>query len=178
MLKTDSQTMQDRITQSAAEQSPVTPNAASASASTAEFIDDLASLLAPWGVPATAGRLYALLMLSDTPVSLDDISTELGMSRAGAWNAAKFLENSGNIRRFSERGSKKVYFRRIEDIAPCQAEQMRALGAVGRLLLASAPKLTQGSARDRLERTGHFCVDMERMIAEAYEQYRTEHNSA
>lgn len=140
---------------------------------TGEFIDELASLLAPWGVPATAGRLYGYLMLHDKAVSLEEIAEKLGMSKAGAWNAARFLENSGNIRRHSERGSKRIYFRRIEDMAPCQLDQMRALGAVGRLLMAFAPRIASGEAQARLERTGNFCVDMETMIAEAYARHRS-----
>lgn len=141
-------------------------------AATADFLDDLAALLAPWGVPPSAGRLYACLMLHDRAISLDEIAGQLGMSRAGAWNAARFLEKSGNIRRSTERGSKRVFFRIIDDMAPCQLEQMRALGAVGRLLASAAPKVSSGQTRARLERTGTFCMAMERMIAEAHERHR------
>jgi DNA-binding Lrp family transcriptional regulator len=141
-------------------------------AATVDFVDDLAALLSPWGVPPTAGRLYAYLMLHDRAISLDEIAERLGMSKAGAWNAARFLENSGNIRRSTERGSKRVYFRIIDDMAPCQLEQMRALGAVGRLLASAAPKVSTGETRARLERTGAFCMAMERMIAEAHERHR------
>lgn len=136
-----------------------------------EFIDELASLLGAWGVPATAGRLYAYLMLREEAVSLEDIASALDMSKAGAWNAARFLEQSGNIRRFSERGSKRVFFKRSSDMAPCQLDQMRAMGAVGRLLRQSAPAIATGEARARLERIGTFCVDMEKMIADAYARY-------
>jgi hypothetical protein len=139
---------------------------------TREFIDELASLLAPWGVPATAGRLYAYLLLHDKAVSLEAIAEDLEMSKAGAWNAATFLEKSGNIRRFSERGSKRVFFRRSTDMAPCQMGQMRAMGAIGRLLRDSAPKIGDDEARKRLERIGGFCIDMEQMIADAYEHHR------
>jgi hypothetical protein len=139
---------------------------------TADFVDDLAALLSPWGVPPSAGRLYAWLMLHDRPISLEDLAASLGMSKAGAWNAARFLEKSGNIRRSTERGSKRVYFRIIDDMAPCQLEQMRALGAVGRLLAKAAPKVSSGPTRERLERTGAFCMAMERMIAEAHERHR------
>ncbi|MFC3172818.1 GbsR/MarR family transcriptional regulator [Novosphingobium bradum] len=138
---------------------------------TREFIDQLASLLAPWRVPATAGRLYAYLLLCDDPVSLEDIAADLDMSKAGAWNAARFLEQSGNIRRFSERGSKRIYFTRSHDMAPCQLDQMRAMGAVGRLLRDSADAVAQGPARDRLERIGGFCIGLEQMVAEAYEHH-------
>ncbi len=141
---------------------------------TREFIDELASLLGPWGVPATAGRLYAYLMLREEAVSLDEIASDLDMSKAGAWNAARFLENSGNIRRFSERGSKRVFFKRSNDMAPCQFDQMKAMGAVGRLLRSSASSVATGEAQGRLERMGDFCIGMERMIADAYEQHLRE----
>jgi DNA-binding transcriptional regulator GbsR (MarR family) len=142
---------------------------------TREFIDKLASLLASWGVPGTAGRLYAYLLLNDKAVSLDAIAEDLHMSKAGAWNAARFLERAGNIRRISERGSKRVFFKRSTDMAPCQLDQMRSMGAVGRLLRESAPSVSEGDARARLERMGDFCINMEKMIADAYERHRNEY---
>src|SRR6266702_3529718 len=46
------------------------------------FIDEFASLLAPWGMPQTAARLYGYLLLSAVPVSLDRIATDLQVSKS------------------------------------------------------------------------------------------------
>ena len=39
------------------------------------FIDEVSRQLTPWGVPAAAARLYAYLLLSPEPASLDQIAS-------------------------------------------------------------------------------------------------------
>lgn len=41
------------------------------------FVEDLARLLAPWGVPPVAARLYGYLLIRPHPVSLDQITADL-----------------------------------------------------------------------------------------------------
>lgn len=135
-----------------------------------QFIDELAELLVPWGVPATAGRLYAYLMLSQDPVTLEQIAEDLGMSKAGAWNAARFLEQSGNARRFTERGSKRIYFLIADEMAPCMLDRLRALGDVGRLIRKSGIAVAKGSARDRLSQTAESCIAIEQTVLDVYER--------
>ena len=135
-----------------------------------DFIDELAALLAPWGVPATAGRLYGYLMLQEEPVTLEEIAEDLSMSKAGAWNAARFLEQSGNARRSSERGSKRVYFRIADKMAPCMLDRLRALGDVGRLIRKSGLDIATGETRDRLAQTADSCIEIEQMVMGHYSQ--------
>ena len=124
----------------------------------------MATLLAPWGVPATAGRLYAYLLLREEPVSLEQIAADLDMSKAGAWNAARFLEHTNCARRSTERGSKRVFFRLGNDMAPCMLDQLRSLGAIGRLMQAMGGELAVGAAGQRMERIGESCVAIEHMV--------------
>src|SRR5258707_755942 len=41
------------------------------------FIDDLASLLTAWTMPANAARLYGYLQIMNAPVSLEDIARDV-----------------------------------------------------------------------------------------------------
>lgn len=134
------------------------------------FIDELAELLVPWGVPATAGRLYGYLMLSKDPVTLEQIADALGMSKAGAWNAARFLEQSGNARRLTERGSKRIFFRIADEMAPCMLDRLRALGDVGRLIRKSGLTATTGDVHNRLAQTAESCINIEQTVLDIYQQ--------
>ena len=135
-----------------------------------EFIDELAELLVPWGVPATAGRLYGYLMLNEEPVTLEQIAEALGMSKAGAWNAARFLEQSGNARRLTERGSKRIFFRIADEMAPCMLDRLQALGDVGRLIRKSGLAVATGNVRGRLAQTAESCINIEQTVLEIYER--------
>lgn len=74
------------------------------------FLDDIASLMAPWGWPRPVGRIYAYLLLRAEPATLDDIAADLGMSKSNASVAARTLEHCGNARRHSEPGSKRIFY--------------------------------------------------------------------
>ena len=72
------------------------------------FVDDVARLLVPWGVPQTAARLYGYLLLRPEPVSLDRITVDLQVSKSSASVAARLLEMYTLVRRHGERGSRHV----------------------------------------------------------------------
>jgi DNA-binding transcriptional regulator GbsR (MarR family) len=42
------------------------------------FVEDVARLLMPWGVPPVAARLYGYLLRCPRPVSLDQITEDPG----------------------------------------------------------------------------------------------------
>jgi len=138
------------------------------------FIDEMATLLAPWGVPATAGRLYAYLVLHEEPVSQEQIATDLDMSKAGAWNAARNLEHTNCARRSTERGSKRVFFRLGRDIAPCLLDQLSSLGAIGRLMQTmgadAAEDRAEGMVEARMQRIADSCLSIEHMVMQVLSQ--------
>ena len=53
-------------------------------ARTTRFTDRVASLFEHDGLPPIAGRIFALLLLSEEARSLDQLSAELGVSKASA----------------------------------------------------------------------------------------------
>lgn len=74
-----------------------------------QFIQDVASVFAPIGMPSSIGRLYGYLLLKQTPTSLDQIALDLSMSKGSAWNGARHLERYGFARRLSEPGGKRAF---------------------------------------------------------------------
>src|SRR5207244_11454935 len=78
------------------------------SAAERRFVDDIARLLVPWGVPQTAARLYGYLLLCPEPVSLDRIAADLEVSKSSASVAARLLEMYTLARRHGERGSRHL----------------------------------------------------------------------
>src|SRR6202035_7891 len=91
------------------------------------FIQGMAQLLVPLGVPQTAARLSGFLLLSDGPVSLDRIVTELEISKSTASVAARLLEMYTLARRSGQRGSRTVLFEASDDYQGMIKAQMRSL---------------------------------------------------
>jgi predicted ArsR family transcriptional regulator len=143
-----------------------------------DFIDEMAALLGQWGLPATAGRLYGYLLLQAEPVSLEQIAADLDMSKAGAWNAARLLEQNGSARRSTERGSKRVFFRLGNDMAPCMLDQLRLLGSIGRLMRTMGPDVAEGAIDERMQRIADSCLMIERTVLQILSRDRTEAEDA
>ena len=120
------------------------------------FIEDVARLLVPWGVPQTAARLYGYMLLSAEPVSLDRITTDLEMSKSSASVAARLLEQYTLARRHGERGSKRALYEVSDNYKGMLIEQNRLLDALAELLEAGAGDVASGRARDRLKEMAEF----------------------
>jgi len=87
------------------------------------FVDEIAALFAPWGLPPSSGRVYGYLMLCAEPVSVDQIAAALVMSRTGAWNAARVLERFGHVNRYGSPGSKRALYAASDNFAVPFLEQ-------------------------------------------------------
>jgi DNA-binding transcriptional regulator GbsR (MarR family) len=75
------------------------------------FVERLALVLESDGFPRIAGRIFGLLILSEDEVSLDDIASILGASKASASVNTRMLENKGLIERVSRPGDRRDYYR-------------------------------------------------------------------
>lgn len=124
------------------------------------FIDDLASLLMPWGMPYNAARLYGYLLLADEPASLDQIAADLEVSKSNASVAARILEQHGNARRLSERGSKRVLYAAPDNFAGPFINKTLLLGDIARLLQSRAGATGTGDATARLGDMAQFYLSM------------------
>jgi predicted DNA-binding transcriptional regulator len=140
--------------------------------SDAQFIEDIARLLQPWGVPQTAARLYGYLLLRAEPVSLDQMTTDLQVSKSSASVAARLLEQYMLARRLGERGSKRVLYEASDDYDNMMSAQNRLLQALADVLRAGERIAGSKRARDRLGGMAAFYLTMREAMDTTARQWR------
>ncbi len=114
------------------------------------FVEDFGRLYARYGLALSFGRVFGLLLVSDEPVSLDDIAGTLGMSKTGASVAARDLERAGVARRLGTPGSRRILYEANDEMDPIfQAMFVRIRDSLATLRRAE-PTLADGHARERL----------------------------
>jgi DNA-binding transcriptional regulator GbsR (MarR family) len=105
------------------------------------FVDDLGHLYARFGLSVTFGRAFALLLLSEEPLSLDDLAAQLQVSKSAVSVAARELERVGAARRLTSPGSRRVRYEANDDMVPLfQAQFGRVRASVS--LFQAAESLT------------------------------------
>lgn len=67
------------------------------------------------GMSPIAGRLFALLILSDEPRSLDDLAVELEVSKASVSTDARRLLERGIVERVTRAGDRRDYYELAPD---------------------------------------------------------------
>src|SRR5712691_7796641 len=82
------------------------------------LVEDFGQLFARYGLTLTFGRVFALLLISDGPLSLDDIATQLGVGKSGTSVAARDLERLGVARRFGTPGSRRALYEVNDNLEP------------------------------------------------------------
>jgi predicted DNA-binding transcriptional regulator len=130
----------------------------------ARFIDDLASLLSAWSLPANAARLYGYLQILNQPVTIDDIARDLGISRSHAHSAAKLLEDHYNARRVGVRGTKRAFYVASDDPGAPLRAQMETLGRMASLISSRCDDVAEGAARARLRQLAGFHTGLQKAM--------------
>jgi predicted transcriptional regulator len=136
------------------------------------FVEDVARLLVPWGVPQTAARLYGYLLLSAEPVSLDRMTTDLEISKSSASVAARLLEQYTLARRHGERGSKRALYEVSDNYEGMLTQQNRLLDALAELLRAGAGATALATTRHRLDEMAEFYVVTRQAMEAALRSWR------
>lgn len=144
------------------------------SAPTRRFVEDVARLLIPWGVPQTAARLYGYLLLSAAPVSLDRIALDLEVSKSSASVAARLLEKMTFARRHGERGSKRALYEASDNYEGMVTDQNRLLDELAELMRTGAETVRAGKARERLEEMAEFYLLTRQALQAALRRWRTQ----
>jgi hypothetical protein len=124
------------------------------------FVEAVATLLEPWGMPHMEGRLYGYLIMSPAPVSLDQIVEDLHISKSSASVATRNLEAHRLARRHRVKGSKRVLYGASDDFTGRFSRQAALLKSLGRLLEEHTPKLASGNTAMRLSALSEFYVSM------------------
>ena len=120
----------------------------------ARFIEEFGALFADAGVPPVAGRIMAMLLISDERgLPTSRIVEALGASKGAISMATRLLVQFRMVERFRVRGSREAYFRLrpglwVEGVRKKMAilSSMRALAERGLGIVGDAPL-----ARERLE---------------------------
>jgi DNA-binding transcriptional regulator GbsR (MarR family) len=121
-----------------------------------QFVEDVSRLLTPWGVPPVAARLYGHLLLCSRPVSLDQITEDLGISKSSASVAARLLDSYRLARRHSEPGTKRALYAVADDYEAMIRQQNDLLNALAEQLSAGARVAASKVASARLEEMADF----------------------
>jgi len=80
------------------------------SAGVSQFVEGIGMLMEKYGLPRIGGRIMGLLMLDNKPLSLDDISKLLGVSRASVSTNLRMSEISGLAVRVAKPGDRRDYY--------------------------------------------------------------------
>lgn len=120
------------------------------SAAEATFIDDLAQVYERYGLSLTFGRLLGLLLLSDDPLSLDDIAERLQISKSGASVAARELQRAGVLRRVTTPGSRRLVYEATDDMEPLFLGILARIRDSLAVIVRADSVLAPGRARRRL----------------------------
>ncbi|HEY7502686.1 MAG TPA: hypothetical protein VH700_01210 [Gemmatimonadales bacterium] len=144
-------------------------------ARTSRFTDRVAALFEHDGLPPIAGRIFALLLLSEEARSLDQLSDELGVSKASASTNTRLLARFGLIEPLRRPGSRRDYYRTVDDLfersMAVRLDRWREFTDVigeGRRTLA----LPTPEVRERLERYEAALSYMADAIGRAMVQWR------
>ena len=136
------------------------------------FVEDVARLLTPWGVPPVAARLYGHLLLSSRPVSLDEITEALGISKSSASVAARLLESYRLAHRHSEPGTKRALYSVADDYEAMIAQQNRLLDSLSDELTAGAEIAASKAVSARLEEMADFYRVMRGAMEDAMSRWK------
>jgi DNA-binding transcriptional regulator GbsR (MarR family) len=100
--------------------------AASISPATAAFVEQIAVILEAEGLPRVCGRLFALLIVTPEPLSLDELADLLGVSKASVSINARTMEERGKIERVSRTGDRRDFYQIRDDIVEKAIEDRSA----------------------------------------------------
>lgn len=107
-----------------------------------QFVEKLAVALETDGFPRIAGRIFALLILGDDEMSLDEIVEAIGASKASVSVNTRMLEGRGLIVRMSRKGDRRDYYRISADHFAHTMEQRLARWNRVRMVMCEGMKDT------------------------------------
>ncbi len=116
------------------------------------FIDELGQFYARFGVTLTFGRVFALLLLCDAPVSLDEIAAQLGVSKTGVSVATRDLERAGLAKRRGTRGSRRILYEATDTMEPMFEAQFTRIRQSVPIYQRADATLAPGRAKERMAR--------------------------
>ena len=130
------------------------------------FIEIAGSMAGNLGLNSIAGQMYALLYISSEPVSLDEITHVLKVSKGNASVNIRTLERWGAAKRVWVKGSRRNFYKVNEDI----------LGIITNCLKEGLTKRTReindalSSAEEMLQSAGKQLNKEDKKVTHVYKQ--------
>jgi len=75
-----------------------------------DFTEGLSHISRFWGFPKGMGAIFAVLYLSPTPISLDEIVSETGLTKGAISTEIRMLARMGLVHRSTKLGDRKDYY--------------------------------------------------------------------
>jgi DNA-binding transcriptional regulator GbsR (MarR family) len=75
-----------------------------------DFTEGLSQISRFWGFPKGMGAIFAVLYLSSTPLSLDEIVAETGLTKGAISTEIRALARMGLVHRSTKLGDRKDYY--------------------------------------------------------------------
>jgi DNA-binding transcriptional regulator GbsR (MarR family) len=145
-----------------------------------DFIERLGRLAEGEGLPRTAGRMMALLMLDENALSIDDLAGELQVSRASVSTNGRLLESLHIARRVTRPGDRRDYLQITAE--PCMSllslglRRLNDMRSAVRDMREASPRTRRGGqVRERLAKVEEL-YDLAIARAEsALEEWQRQH---
>src|SRR5215203_1025063 len=80
-----------------------------------DFTEGLSQISRFWGFPKGMGAIFAVLYVSPTPLSLDEIVVETGLTKGAISTEIRALARMGLVHRSTELGDRKDYYEAESD---------------------------------------------------------------
>ena len=147
---------------------------------TTNFIERMGVVLESDGLPRIAGRIFALLLVSPEPRSLDALAAELRVSKGSVSTNARLLEHRGVLEQVSLPADRRDYYRIPRDLfshtmAQRLARWQRFQDAIGDAR-ATVP-IRSREVLDRLTEFEQAYTYMSEVIKEALADWQSGHGS-
>lgn len=142
------------------------------------FIDRLGQLAELDGLTRIAGRLFAHLLLSAEPQSLDDLATAVQASKGSVSQDTRLLERVGAVERVTRPGDRRVFYQ-IGDrmMGRIVALRMERLEQVREALAAGLDADLDDAVRARLREFVEFHDFLLDTMREARDRWCSRHES-
>jgi DNA-binding transcriptional regulator GbsR (MarR family) len=75
-----------------------------------QFVEAWGAMGVLWGINRSMARVHALLIVSERPLTIDDVSEQLSISRGNASMSLKELRSWGVARKVNVSGERRDYF--------------------------------------------------------------------
>ena len=79
------------------------------------FIQGISRIAHFWGFPKAMGAIYGAIYLSPSPITLDDLVTQVGVSKGAVSTSVRSLERLNMVHKHIKVGDRKDYYTAEED---------------------------------------------------------------